>query len=294
MMDYKAIACLRQIIESQSFEKAGDVLGLTQSAVSQKIKKLELEYGAPLLIREKPISLTKVGRSLLAHFIKVEMMEQKLLSQTRESSVIQRIPVAINNDSLATWFMYVLTEFSENTDIRIQLKTADQSQARKLLQKGEVVASISDVGTPVAGGDSVFLGDFQYVLVASPSYIKKYLGESITTTAVANSPALMFDGYDELWGRCQREILAVDVNVNQCHWLPSSQGFVEMVLAGTVCALIPRIQIQQELMRGELIELFPHKCLSIPLYWHWYKLDSLALDRLTKLVIAKATLALYK
>ncbi len=131
-----------------------------------------------------------------------------------------------------------------------------------------MVASISDVGTPVAGGDSIFLGFFQYVLVASPRYIKTHLHDSITPTAVANSPALLFDGYDELWGRCQREILGVEANSNQCHWLPSSQGFVDMVLAGTVCAPIPRIQIQQELKRGELIELFlintyPHLYIGI-------------------------------
>lgn len=288
MMDYKAIACLRQVVDSQSFEKAGEVLGLTQSAVSQKVKKLEVEYGAPLLLRERPLCLTDIGKNLVAHLIKVELMEQRILSETKQESSIRRVPIAVNHDSLATWFMSVLKIFSTNKDTRIQLKTADEGQTRNLLQKGEVVACISDVGTPVAGGDAVFLGYLEYVLVASPTYIKEYLHSSITPQTVANAPGLLFDGYDQLWRRCQAEILETELSIQQCHWLPSSYGFVEMLLAGTVCAPAPRMQVQQELECGDLVELFPNKSISIPLYWHWYKLDSLPLDRLTFLVKEKA------
>ena len=64
-MDYKAIECLRQVVESQGFEKAGEVLGLTQSAVSQKIKRLEQAYNSVLLIREKPLRLTDLGKKQL-------------------------------------------------------------------------------------------------------------------------------------------------------------------------------------------------------------------------------------
>jgi len=40
-----------KIVELQSFSSAADMLGVTQSAISQQIKSLEEEYGTELLHR---------------------------------------------------------------------------------------------------------------------------------------------------------------------------------------------------------------------------------------------------
>lgn len=288
MMDYKAIACLQQVMVSQSFEKAGEVLGLTQSAVSQKIKKLEVLYGAPLLLREKPLTLTELGRKLIAHFMKVQLMEQALLADDKRESVAQKLVIGVNNDSLATWIMPAFTHLLSSENVRLQIKTADQSKTRNLLQKGEVIAGICDIGTPVVGGDSTFLGFLNYVLVAAPSYISQHLQENFTLTDLAYLPALVFDENDELWGRYQQEVLNAKTDLSQCHWLPSSEGFVHMLLSGTVCALVPSIQVADELKSGLLVELLPNRMLKVPLYWHWYNLNSLALEELTRLMQQEA------
>ncbi|TBR44941.1 ArgP/LysG family DNA-binding transcriptional regulator [Marinomonas agarivorans] len=292
MMDYKAIACLQQVIESQSFEKAGDALGLTQSAVSQKIKKLEVQYGAPLLLREKPLALTALGAKLIAHLMKVQLMEQALLTDETKNATRQKLVIGVNNDSLATWVMSAFSNLLAAEKVQLQVKTADQSQTRHLLQKGEIVAGICDIGTPVVGGDSTFLGFLNYVLVAAPTYIEKHLTTKSTLAELAQLPALVFNENDELWKRYQEDILQVKQNLNHCHWLPSSEGFVTMLLSGTVCAVIPSIQIKRELQQGLLIELLPGKKLSVPLYWHWYNLNSPALEKLTDLIKTEALTAL--
>lgn len=292
MLDYKAIACLKQVIESKSFEKAGEVLGLTQSAVSQKIKKLELTYGAPLLLREKPVTSTDMGRRLLAHFAKVELMEQDLFIEGKNDTAMKKISVGINNDSLATWMMPALRELITHENIRLDVKVADQSQTRNLLQKGEVMAGISDVGTPVVGADSYFLGTLRYVLVSTPDYFEQVLLSDTSTQALAKANTLLFDENDTLWGRYQEEVLKSEIDTSRCHRLPSSQGFIELLLSGMVCAIVPRIQIEKELAAGVFIELLPDQCLSVPLFWHWYKLDSEAIDKLTVFVKQQASLAL--
>jgi LysR family transcriptional regulator (chromosome initiation inhibitor) len=65
-----------------------------------------------------------------------------------------------------------------------------------------------------------------------------------------------------------------------------------MLLSHSVCALVPRIQVKQELKDKRLVELFPNKVLKVPLYWHWCGLDSDILNELTDTVVKQAGMSL--
>ena len=285
MMDYKALTSLHAVLKFQSFDKAAQYLNLTQSAVSQNIKRLEQECGQPLLIRARPVVATPLGEQLLAHFNKVIMLEEGLRESIEGHQTNQPISIAVNNDVLATWFTHVVKDFSAMDNTKLQIKAADQNQTRALLQTGQVVACLSQIGTPVAGGDSVFLGNMHYELVATPSFIEDYLKGDLSAESILQSPSLIYDEHDELWPRYQNECLETSVNFNNSHWYPSSHGFVELVMGGTVCALVPSVQIKEKIKSKKLVSLLPNKRLALPLYWHWYKLNSPVLDRLTKVII---------
>ncbi|MEL0636145.1 ArgP/LysG family DNA-binding transcriptional regulator [Marinomonas sp. TI.3.20] len=288
MMDYKALNCFVAVLRFQSFERAADHLGLTQSAVSQRIKRLEQACGGPLLIRARPVSATPLGEQLLAHANKVTMLEDGLFELLHEGYSHQPLSIAVNNDVLATWFAQVLSVFSGVDQARLHIKAADQGKTRELLQTGEVVACISQIGTPVSGGESVFLGNMTYELVASPEFIKTQLKNDICIETVVGAPSLIYDEFDDLWRRYQHECLQVKADIRNSHWYPSSHGFVKMIMAGTVCALVPTVQVVEEIRDGRLISLFPKAKLNVPLYWHWYKLKSPVLDRLTGVVLSTA------
>lgn len=284
MMDYKALSLLHAVLKFQSFDRAAEYLHLTQSAVSQNIKRLEQECGRPLLIRARPVVATPLGEQLLAHFNKVAMLEEGLQEAIQGNQATQPISIAVNNDVLATWFTDVVSQFSATDFTKLHIKAADQANTRALLQTGEVVACVSQIGTPVAGGDSIFLGNMHYELVATPSFIEEHLKGDLSAETVLKSPSLIYDEHDELWVRYQNECLQVETDISHSHWYPSSHGFVELVMGGTVCALIPSIQIKQKIKSKKLVSLLPNKRIALPLYWHWYKLNSPVLDRLTKVI----------
>lgn len=54
MFDYKLLAALGAVVEQGGFERAAQLLGLSQSAVSQRIKLLETRVGQPVLVRSTP------------------------------------------------------------------------------------------------------------------------------------------------------------------------------------------------------------------------------------------------
>ncbi|HCP56021.1 MAG TPA: ArgP/LysG family DNA-binding transcriptional regulator, partial [Pseudomonas sp.] len=74
MFDYKLLAALAAVVEQGGFERAAQMLGLSQSAVSQRIKLLEARVGQPVLLRETPPQATEVGRRLLNHVQQVRLL----------------------------------------------------------------------------------------------------------------------------------------------------------------------------------------------------------------------------
>ncbi len=285
MIDYPGLHCFCEVLRYASFERAAQALNLTQSAVSQKVKRLEQQLGGPLLIRSKPLKPTPLGQQLLAHAQKVSMLEDSLYARLGTENQAMPITVAVNNDVLATWFVDVLASFSQSSNNLIHVYNADQSQTRTLLQQGDVVACISQTGTPVTGGQSLRLGSMDYQLYASPEFIQRYLAEGISAAAVMRAPGLLYDEYDlALLTEYQRACLGVLADTSHCHWYPSSHGFVKMALSGTVAALLPTLQVQEELSAGRLVALFPDRILQVPLFWHWYELNSPLLTLLTNTV----------
>ena len=73
---------LNKVAEVQSFTKAAEVLGLTQSAVSHAISSMEKDFGFNLIHRNRTgVTLTEDGRAMLIEMRKVLSAEEHLREQ---------------------------------------------------------------------------------------------------------------------------------------------------------------------------------------------------------------------
>jgi LysR family transcriptional regulator, chromosome initiation inhibitor len=131
------LAALAAVIEFGSFDAAADRLHVTPSAVSQRIKALEQRVGQVLVVREKPCRATPAGIPLLRLAAQTAMLESEALAETVGGSVKRvRIAIAVNADSMSTWFTRVLGQLPEALlDIRIE----DQDHSARLLREGAVM-----------------------------------------------------------------------------------------------------------------------------------------------------------
>jgi LysR family transcriptional regulator (chromosome initiation inhibitor) len=77
-LDYRALAVLDAVASHGSFEKAALALGISQSAVSQRIKALEDASGRLLIVRGAPAVPTGLGQRLVSHYRNVKLMEASL------------------------------------------------------------------------------------------------------------------------------------------------------------------------------------------------------------------------
>lgn len=292
MLDYKLLAALAAVVEQGGFERAAATLALSQSAVSQRIKLLEARLGQPVLIRATPPSPTDLGRQLLNHVQQVRLLERDLKSNVPvlEDGYAERIRVAINADSVATWWVDAIAAFSIEEGILLDLVVEDQDVGLKRMKAGEVAACLCASERPVAGARSVSLGAMRYLGLASSTFIDRHFAGGVTADALANAPAIVF-GPDDLLQH--RYIASLGGGGSFRHHLcPSSEGFVHMACAGMGWGLMPELQVSAELKSGALKELVPGLYVDVPLYWHSWRSGGGLLDAITKRLKEVAALML--
>lgn len=283
MFDYKLLAALAAVVEQAGFERAAQVLGLSQSAVSQRIKLLEARVGQPVLVRATPPAPTEIGRRLLNHVQQVRLLERDLQGQVPaldEGGLPERLRIALNADSLATWWAAAVGEFCAEQRLLLDLLVEDQDVGLKRMRAGEVAACVCASERPVAGARALSLGAMRYRALASPAFIARHFSRGVTTTALAQAPAIVFGPDDQLQ---HRYLSALGVEGGFLHHLcPSSEGFVRLAEAGFGWGLMPELQVRTELARGSLQELLPARPLDIPLYWHHWRNGGELLGALTQ------------
>ena len=283
MFDYKLLAALAAVVEQAGFERAAQVLGLSQSAVSQRIKLLEARVGQPVLVRATPPTPTEIGRRLLNHVQQVRLLERDLQGQVPEldeGGLPERLRIALNADSLATWWAAAVGEFCAEQRLLLDLLVEDQDVGLKRMRAGEVAACVCASERPVAGARALSLGAMRYRALASPAFIARHFPQGVTTMALAQAPAIVFGPDDQLQ---HRYLAALGVEGGFLHHLcPSSEGFVRLAEAGFGWGLMPELQVQAELARGSLQELLPARPLDIPLYWHHWRNGGELLGALTQ------------
>lgn len=273
MLDYQAITALAAVIETQNFQIAAEKLFVTQSAISQRIKSLENFYGESVLIRELPYRPTKLGSTLLEHFRRVMLLEDAL-NETLLGAHSQRISIAISRDSLETWFVAIMDALKKILPFTLEIIADDQDITLSYLQNGLVSACASTSAKSISGCKVEFLGYFDYVLVASPEFKKKYFSGKNMQDNLIKAPAIIFDRKDNLHANYLKQFFDIDDTHIQYHVVPSVAGFRQFAVNGYAYALIPKIDILNELKQHKLVNLFPDKILAMPVYWHSWAVET--------------------
>ncbi len=92
------------VIEYGTFDAAADILGVSPSAISQRVKTMEQLAGKVLLQRTNPVTPTASGQSVLRIARQSEFLQLELERELMGEGGFQTVSIALNADSLATWF----------------------------------------------------------------------------------------------------------------------------------------------------------------------------------------------
>jgi LysR family transcriptional regulator, chromosome initiation inhibitor len=297
MLDYTSLSAVAVVVREGSFERAARALNVTPSAISQRIKQLEERLGGVLIVRGQPCTATEMGRLICRHVEQVGMLEHDLrgslprLSSTAAADEKVTIRVAVNADSLGTWFIGAMAAFMGADHALLDVAIDDQEHTQEWLRAGDVLAAVTADSQAVQGCDSIALGKLKYCAVASPWYVARYFPDGVNAEALAVAPSLRFNRKDRLQAQWVRGICRKEVDIPS-HWLPSTQAFIDASVAGIGWGMNPRSLVAAHLRDGSLVDLVPGRLLSVPLYWQHTRLQMPMLARLTQAVISASRAAL--
>jgi len=295
VLDYALLDALAAVLREGSFERAARALAITPSAVSQRVRLLEERLGQVLVVRSNPTRATPAGRALARHAEQVGLLEHELLAElpVLAQGVQGRVtlPVAVNADSLASWFIAAATEATAGAPLLLDLSLDDQEHTAEWLRSGEVVAAVTALADAVPGCRSVPLGRLRYCATANPAFMQRHFPNGVNAEALAQAPSLTFNRRDRLQAQWTLQVLGHDLPV-PTHWLPSTQAFVDGCLAGLGWGMNMQAMVRPLLARGELVELVPGQTLAVPLYWQHRRRGLAVLDTLSRAVLRAAATVL--
>ena len=281
---------LAVVIDEGTFDAAARRLHLTPSAVSQRVKALEQQLGRVLVVRSKPAKPTDAGAAVVRLARQLALLEHDALSGFDVDAASARpvsIALAVNADSLATWFLPALARVAERHPVVFDLHRDDQDFTAGLLESGTVMGAVTSQATPVVGCLVRQLGVMRYEAVATPAFVERWSlrvapdASSATRSdtlaaALADAPLVDFDRRDDL----QRDHLAamgVDPDAPPRHYVPASNDFATAVKLGLGWGMLPGFQSEGELHRGELVRVGGEP-IDVPLFWQQWNLRSPLLD----------------
>jgi LysR family transcriptional regulator (chromosome initiation inhibitor) len=277
---------LAAVVDEGTLDAAARRLHITPSAVSQRLRALEDQLGRVVLVRSKPVRTTAAGDAVVRLARQIALLEHDTLAAIgAEGGAVASVPLAVNADSLATWFLPPLQRVAERRPVVFDLHRDDQDFTAGLLESGVVMAAVTSREAPVAGCRVRSLGVLRYEAVASAGFAARWFPEGVDTAALAAAPVVDFDRRDDL----QTQWLAargVPVGGPPRHRVPASQDFASAVSLGLGWGLLPDFQSAGGLADGTL-ERLGGDPVDVPLYWQQWNLTSPLLDDVADEVVAE-------
>jgi DNA-binding transcriptional LysR family regulator len=254
------IGVLAAVVESGSFVRAGEALGLTQPGVSRAIARLEERIGVRLLDRTtRSVSLTAEGRKLYEAVMPLLTEVDEAVNLASGSAAVVRGRLRVNSDPFFSRLMLApqIGSFLEKyPEVSLELITREQL--------GDMVSDGFDVAIrfgepPNSSLVAKKLLETRILTVASPGYLKKK-GRPSRPEEIQQHLSIDFrnprTGQAFEW-EFRRGKKVVQVKTNARLLLSDVDSMLGACLAGVGIAQVMAIDVQKYIEQGRLVDLFP-------------------------------------
>jgi len=245
------------VVETGSFTKAAERLGITKAVVSQQITRLEADFRTALLIRTtRHVRTTEVGQAFYTHCTSIlkeaEQAFGELSASASEPSGVLRLTVPF--DYGLRVIVPALTPFTTRyPNCQVDVHFSDEIQALN--------ASQFDLAIRVGWLKEQHLqvrklGTFSQKLVAAPQFVARFPAIH-TPESVASLPFIANTALREPTRfiiskkTAQQPMIAT----NTALFLNATLAVREATMAGTGISVLPDYVINEDLQANRLIEL---------------------------------------
>lgn len=280
-LDAAGLDCLAALAEAGSFDRAAQLLAITQSAVSQRLRSLETHVGHLLVVRARPLRLTEPGKVLLRYARQMQALRADAARELGATlSRDERLPIAVNADSLATWVLPALdplvragrSKDAGQGGYGLELIVDDQDFTHDWLRQGEVLGCVSTVSQALRGCSCQALGLMRYIAVASPGFLQEAAPRGLTPANFARLPFIVFNRKDDMQAQWVASAFGLREPRLKERFVPSSEAGARAAAMGWGVAVLPELLARPQIEAGTLVQLRPEVTLDVALHWHQWKL----------------------
>ena len=245
-MDIRQLECFVAVAEELHFRKASERLGLSQSALSERVSLLEHELGARLFFRTtRQVSLTQAGSEFLQDATRILADIAVSVSSVRHTadSDMQNIRVSGVDEAISMLLPRVLLSFRKsNPQVHVQILEISSSEQHSQ----ELIAHRSDIAfVRTSQKDEFITSELLYrqpIVVAVADTNPLSGSASLSTSDIAEQPIVG-------WPKHARPIL------HEALW----SGFRQIgAQPNIVCEIIDKSTLLQFVAHGLGIALVPN------------------------------------
>jgi DNA-binding transcriptional LysR family regulator len=256
-MDINQLEVLVTVARERSFSRAAEVLDRTQPAISQAVRRLELEVGEKLFDRSsKDGTLTFAGEVLLDYARQMLNLRYSAQSALVEMRNLHHGKVTISANEHTVFFLLpVIAEFRRlHPMIKIEVQRGVASRIPKQITGREVELGVISFtpnddslrSVPVMSDELTLVVSSKHRFADRATVSIKELGEEIFVAHNAQSPyrQKVIETFEKYKTRLN---IAIE--------LPSLEAIKKLVEIGVGIALVPRLTAQSEISSGQLVAL---------------------------------------
>jgi DNA-binding transcriptional LysR family regulator len=244
--------------ESSSFTAAAKALGLTQAAVSQRIRTLEKALDRSLFDRKGGrVLLTEAGQTLYAHARRIIDLHREARREVTDHDppVVGELVLAASSVPGEHLLPALLAVFGQKyPHVRVRAAVSDSMMVMGQVERGEV--SVGLVGRKADGPNLEFrfLAADRMVLVAPPGHVLG-MKKTVTVDDLAAHPLVLREAgsglrhcFEKSLDRAGRSLAELRVALE----LGSNEAIKEAVHRGVGVAIMSILAVRKELKSGTL------------------------------------------
>jgi LysR family transcriptional regulator, chromosome initiation inhibitor len=253
--------------------KASKILGVTQTALTQRVKLLEEQVGRPLFIRSrKGMELTSEGQLLFSYCISRKRLEHMTLTQMSGAGLHQPYRLRISGPTLQTQkrlFQTVRLLKKKHPELYVSFDCDDSGNLLDKLKNNQSDVILTSLPEAQAFPHKK-LSPSSFILVGTAKWNKRSIEDIIS-----NESSIDFNQHDQYTLNFLNKFKLRPGHLKERHFINNTLQMLDLIELGLGYAVFDQSHVEKSIQDKRLVNLTPRLSQKIDWYLCWNETGSL-------------------
>lgn len=277
-LDFDDLFLLSHLLAGKTIAATARQLGLTQPAVTQRVRKIERAFAEQILQKVgRHVRLTREGLAICHRAGEALKLMRDVSAFNQKGTIL----VGATHDLSRVWLIPAIAKGGELAD-SIQIQCGSPQELAKMLENGEIQAVLTNTEILVSGTTRTILGEDELLMVARPDFAAKLKTPEDLTGVLFCETDRSLPNLNLVPSRTKLEF-----EVNSVRFLGSYSNVINFLFSHDAVAVMPMSLAKVQLDAGTLSALdlgLDLSAMQIGLYTRGDRIDRAEMEKLAALL----------